>query len=81
MRSGKMMVVTLAVGLAMLASGCASGGTVRVSSAKRCAAHGGTYNTSAKTCAYAATTKTAQQSCEAESGYYNSADDFCSFNP
>jgi len=48
-----------------------------MSSAKRCQAHGGTYDTTAKSCTYAATTKTAAQSCQSEGGYYDTAADVC----
>ena len=42
-----------------------------------CAAHGGTYNASAKSCAYAASTRTSQQACQAQGGCYDSGADFC----
>ena len=44
--------VVLMVALAAVASGCGSSGVVKHSSAKACAAHGGTYNAAAKTCTY-----------------------------
>jgi hypothetical protein len=73
------MVVSLAVALGM--TGCASTGTgkVRISSAKRCAAHGGTYNPTAKSCTYKAATVTAAQSCADEGGYYEPVVDYCEF--
>ena len=69
------LVVALALVAALTATGCA--GKLKLSSAKMCQAHGGTYNASAKTCAYQASTRTAQQTCEAHGGYYESALDFC----
>jgi len=72
------LVVALMLGLAVTATGCASsGGKVRVSSAKRCAAHGGTYNAGAKSCTYASVTKTAAQTCQSEGGYYDTAAAVC----
>jgi hypothetical protein len=71
------MVVSLAVALGM--TGCASTGKVRVTSAKRCAAHGGTYDSTAKSCSYKATTMTAAQSCAAEGGAYEPVVDYCEF--
>lgn len=79
MPTAKMMGAVLAVGLAMLGSGCA--GKVQMSSAKMCAAHGGTFNAANKTCSYTASTRSAQQTCQAHGGYYDSAADVCEFNP
>ena len=73
--------VVLALALAAAASGCASGGAVKHTTAKMCKAHGGTYNAAAKTCTYAQTTRSAQQICQAEDGYYDPTNDICSFNP
>jgi hypothetical protein len=71
------LVVSLVVALGM--TGCASTGKVRVSSAKRCAAHGGTYDATAKSCSYKASTMTAAQSCQAEGGWYEPVLDVCEF--
>jgi uncharacterized protein YceK len=71
--------VVLMVALAAVASGCA--GTVKHSSAKACAAHGGTYNAAAKTCTYTASTRSAQQICQQNDGYYDPTNDICSYNP
>lgn len=72
----------------MLGSGCpgpphTGGGNskVRISSAKMCAAHGGTFNSANKTCTYAPTTRSAQQVCRANGGYYDTESDVCEFNP
>jgi hypothetical protein len=74
--------VLLALALAAVASGCASGGgTVKHSTAKTCAAHGGTYNAAAKTCTYAQATRSAKQICDAQGGWYDPTDDNCSYNP
>jgi len=72
--------------LAVLGSGCASGaggggGGVKMSSAKMCMAHGGTFNATAKTCTYTPSTRSAQQICQAHDGYYDTAADICTFNP
>ena len=81
MNRGRLILgVSCAIALAL--AGCASsggGGKVRVSSAKRCAAHGGTYNATAKSCSYQTTTVSAAQSCQAEGGYYDLAADYCEF--
>ena len=80
MSHGKMLTgVTLALAIALGLSGCA--GKVKHSSAKACAAHGGTYNASAKSCTYAAKTISAKQACEANGGYYEPDGDECSYNP
>jgi hypothetical protein len=76
MNRGRLMLgISCAIAIAM--TGCASTGKVRVSSAKRCAAHGGTYDTTAKSCKYQATTVSAAQSCQAEGGYYDPSADYC----
>jgi len=82
--------------LAAIASGCASGGgttgasgggttgtsaSVKRSSAKTCAAHGGTYNAATKSCSFQPSTTSAQQMCQQNDGYYDEASDICSYNP
>ena len=69
----------LAVVLAAVASGCA--GSVKITSAKMCAAHGGTYNAASKTCSYTQSTRSARQICLEQDGYYDPTDDYCSYNP
>jgi len=69
----------LALVLVTLASGCA--GTVKISSAKACAAHGGTYNAAAKTCTHTQVPISAKQMCTEQGGWYDPTDDFCSYNP
>ncbi len=71
------LVMTLAATVAV--TGCAS--KVRMSSAKMCQAHGGTYNASTQSCSYAAATKTAKQTCEDQTGYYDPAAQICEFLP
>src|SRR5215470_14098291 len=73
------LILGVSCAIALTLTGCASsgGGKVRVSSAKRCAAHGGTYNATAKSCSYQATTVSAAQSCQAEGGYYDPNADYC----
>ena len=73
------LILGVSCAIALTLTGCASsgGGKVRVSSAKRCAAHGGTYNATAKSCSYQATTVSAAQSCQAEGGYYDPSADYC----
>ena len=76
MNRGRLMLgISCAIAIAM--TGCASTGKVRVSSAKRCAAHGGTYDATAKSCKYQTTTVSAAQSCQAEGGYYDPSVDYC----
>ena len=80
MRAVKSLVrVAPVLVLAVLGSGCAGG--VKMSSAKMCAAHGGTFNAANKTCSYTQSTRSAQQICQAHDGYYDTAADICSFNP
>jgi len=71
------MMVGLALGLAVMAAGCASSGKARFSSAKMCQAHGGTYDTTTKTCTYTASTKSAADTCRSHGGYYDTAADVC----
>ena len=74
--------VALASALAPLATGCATGGgTVKHATSKACAAHGGTYNAAAKTCTYVQSTRSAQQICQAQDGYYDPTNDICTYNP
>jgi len=76
MNYGRLIVgITLAVALA--STGCA--GKVKQTTAKACAAHGGTYNASAKTCSYTASTRSAKQICESQAGYYDTAADTCEY--
>jgi hypothetical protein len=69
-------------------AGCASGGAsnspssspsgkVRMKSSTMCSAHGGEYNAITKKCQYMASTRSAQQTCEAHHGYYDTAADVC----
>ena len=71
------LILGVSCATALTVTGCASSGKVRVSSAKRCAAHGGTYNATAKSCSYQAATVSAAQSCQAEGGYYDPSADYC----
>ena len=71
------MVLGITLALAFALTGCA--GKARVTSAKMCAAHGGTYNASAKSCSYTASTKSAAQICQAAGGYYDTAADYCEY--
>ena len=71
--------VVLTLALAVVGSGCA--GNVKITTAKMCAAHGGTYNAASKTCSYTQSTRSAQQICQAQDGYYDTAADICSYNP
>jgi hypothetical protein len=70
------LILAISLTIPLVLVGCA--GKVRLSSAKLCQAHGGTYNASAKTCATpAASTTTAQQACERMNGYYDKFADHC----
>jgi hypothetical protein len=69
------LAVSLAVALAL--TGCESTGKTRVSSAARCAAHGGTYDSTARSCTYKASPVRAVQSCQAEGGYSDIGTDYC----
>jgi hypothetical protein len=73
-RGHLILAITLTVPLVL--AGC--GGKVRLSSAKMCQAHGGTYNSSTQTCATAAaSTATAQQACQRMGGYYDKTEQHC----
>jgi hypothetical protein len=71
----KRMVIGISLAVALAVTGCA--GKARMSSSSMCAAHGGTYNTAAKSCSYTAQTKSAQQVCQAQGGYYDIGTDYC----
>ena len=82
------IVAGLTLVLAATSAGCSSSGAsnspssspsgkVRMSSSTMCRAHGGEYNAITKRCQYQASTRTAQQSCEASGGYYDTAADVC----
>ena len=77
MLNRKHLVVGIALTAALTTVGCASGGKVRVSGAKMCEAHGGTYNATAKHCTYKAVTVSASQSCQQQGGYWDDAAGFC----
>jgi len=83
MRTVKMLKgVGLTLALAVVATGCASGGGgVKHTTAKMCAAHGGTYNAAAKTCSYTQSSRSAQQICQMQDGWYDPTNDVCSYNP
>ena len=74
MNYGRLIVgITLVVALA--STGCA--GKFRITTSKSCAAHGGTYNASAKTCSYTTSTRSANQICDQQGGYYDTVADTC----
>jgi hypothetical protein len=76
MNRGKLVVgIALTAALALPLAAC--GGKGRVSSAKMCAAHGGTYNASTQTCSYTASTKSAKEICAAQGGYYDPGAQYC----
>ena len=77
--SHRHLVLVMALAGTVVVTGCA--GQVKVTSAKMCKAHGGTYNASSKSCSYTASTRTAKQTCEEQDGYFDPAADICSFNP
>ena len=72
MNSGR-MIVGIALAAALASTGCAT--KARVTTAKACAAHGGTYNASARTCSYTASTRSAKQICDQQGGYYDTVAD------
>jgi hypothetical protein len=69
------LIVGIALAAALASTGCAT--KARVTTAKACAAHGGTYNASAKTCSYTTSTRSAKQICDQQGGYYDTAADVC----
>ena len=69
------LIVGIALAAALASTGCAM--KARVTTAKACAAHGGTYNASARTCSYTASTRTAKQICDQQGGFYDTAADIC----
>jgi hypothetical protein len=75
MRTSTRIVMVAALVFPLAA--CATGKGGRVSAAKMCQAHGGTYNSSAQNCTYTSSTRSAQATCEAQGGAYNSAMQFC----
>jgi hypothetical protein len=79
MTNRRHLVLVMTLAATMGVTGCA--GQVKVTSAKMCKAHGGTYNASSKSCTYAAVTRTAKQTCEEQDGYFDEAAQICTFNP
>jgi hypothetical protein len=72
------LILAISLTVPLVLAGCAGSGKVRLSSAKMCQAHGGTYNSSTQTCASpAASTATAKQACERMNGYYDSFAQHC----
>jgi hypothetical protein len=69
------LIVGIALAAALASTGCAT--KARVTTAKACAAHGGTYNASAKTCSYTTSTRSAKQICDQQGGYYDTVADVC----
>ena len=81
MTNGSRLIVGVMLGVALTTVGCASGGRVRISGAKMCQAHGGTYNAANKSCSYVATTKSLKASCEEQQGTWDDAAGFCQIDP
>jgi hypothetical protein len=80
MSNGSRLIVGVMLGVALTTVGCASGGgRVRLSGAKMCQAHGGSYAN--KSCTYTASTKSLKASCEAQQGTWDDASEFCSIDP
>jgi hypothetical protein len=75
------VIAGVLLGVALTTVGCASGGRVRLSGAKMCTAHGGTYSAATKSCSYTASTKSLRASCEAQGGSWDDAAEFCSIDP
>jgi len=66
--------IALGAALLMPLAGCAK---IRLDVARMCRAHGGTYNASTQQCTYPASTRSAQQYCEGEGGYYDPNSQTC----
>lgn len=71
------LIFGIALAASLVATGCATGGKVRLASSKSCQAHGGTYDASARTCSFDRVSKNAPEICQAEGGYYDPNADFC----
>jgi hypothetical protein len=72
------LILAISLTVPLVLAGCTGTGKVRLSAAKMCQAHGGTYNSSTQTCATpAASTTTAQQACQQMGGYYDSFAQHC----
>ena len=74
---GSSMRIGLIAALVFPLVACATNKGSRMSSAKMCQAHGGTYDTSAQMCSYAQTKKSAKDICESMGGTYNSDIQYC----
>ena len=72
----RLVGLLLVVGLTLPLAACSSG-KLKMSSAKMCEAHGGTYDASKQTCSYTTSTRSAQQTCELHGGYYDPAAQVC----
>ena len=56
---------------------CATGKGSRMSSAKMCEAHGGTYDSTAQMCSHKESQKSAKDICESMGGRYESEIQYC----
>jgi len=75
MRSSTWIRTIAALVLSLAA--CATGKGSRMSSAKMCQAHGGTYDSTAQMCSNKETQKSAKEICESMGGRYESEIQYC----
>ena len=71
------MRIRMIAGLVLLLAACATGKNSRMSSAKMCQAHGGTYDSTTQMCSHKESQKSAKDICESMGGTYDSNTQYC----
>ena len=71
------MRIRMIAALVLPLAACATGKSSRMSSAKMCQAHGGTYDSTTQMCSYKESQKSAKETCEMLGGRYESNIQYC----
>jgi len=71
------MRIRMIAALVLPLAACATGKGNRMSSAKMCRAHGGTYDSTTQMCSYTESQKSAKETCESMGGRYVSEIQYC----
>ncbi len=71
------MRIRMIAALVLPLAACATGKSSRMSSAKMCRAHGGTYDSTTQMCSHEESQKSAKDICESMGGRYDSNIQYC----
>jgi len=71
------MLIRMIAALVLPLAACATGKSSRMSSAKMCRAHGGTYDSTTQMCSHQESQKSAKEICESMGGRYVSEIQYC----